>query len=176
MVRRWSGRFLRDRTDEEGAFEIGSVPAGTYFLEISRRGGRRGGSTRMHREQITVHAGMSLERQFYLSTGEISFAIEDAKSGKPLDRARITLVLAAEAGNLEPAKWQDLPSRRRINVRSGKAEAKDLKVGEYLYVVSGRSIVPKVQKVYVGMGGASSPEVVKVEQKEQKKQAKQQGK
>ncbi|MFQ5506494.1 MAG: hypothetical protein ACE5F1_17125, partial [Planctomycetota bacterium] len=173
VARRVSGRFLRDGTNEDGEFEITAVPPGDYRLEIRRSGrGRRGGA--MLRERISVAAGVAFDRQFILNTGGIRFHVTDSESGKQVDRARISLVLAADGRDVAPAKWRELDSHRQVRVRDGMAEALDLGAGFWLYVVSGQGLVEKVRDVEVRSG--DSEERVEVERRAKQASGKTPGK
>lgn len=175
MARRISGRFLRDRTGDDGSFKISSVPPGSYRLEV-RKGGRggfggrggRGGST-LHRLDLILSEGQVFEQNFEIRTGVLELTVTD-KEGKAVERARIELALQSEAAGKKPEEWRRLPSYRRSTARGGKVKVEDIHAGPWVWAVSGNGFSRKTGSVFVASDAA--PASVSVQLEPVKKQEK----
>ena len=159
MLGRFMGRGLTARTDAEGNFEIAKVPSGSYELEVRRSGGGGGGGGRggrgggggssIHSEPIHVTAGGTIIRRVVLSTGALALSLDQEADGKPVTRAAASLVLRVEADGKAPETWRNLPSFRNAQIREGKAEVRDLKVGEWQLRIQGQGIATVESTVFV---------------------------
>jgi hypothetical protein len=172
---RFLGRGLSARTDAEGRFEIDEVPAGSYDLQVRRsggngggrggaggRGGRGGPGGTIHRESVDVVASGTAVRTIVLSTGALALTVATETDDKPLARGNATLVLRSEALGKAPEAWRELPSFRMAQVREGKAEVRDLKVGEWILRVQGQGGTPHEATVFVGQSPEPTPLQVKL--------------
>ena len=176
MLGRFMGRGLTARTDAEGNFEITKVPTGSYELEVRRngggggggpgggRGGRGGGGgSSIHSEPVHVTAGATIIRRVVLSTGALALSLDQEADGKPVARASASLVLRLEANGKAPETWRNLPSFRNAQIRDGKAEVRDLKVGEWQLRIQGQGIATVESTVFVQQ--ATEPTALKLKAK-----------
>lgn len=177
--RRGGRGSLSARTGGDGAFEIRSVPAGVYTLEVLAgssgrgRGGSRGfggrfGASALHREEIQLREGGVYQRQFEFTVSDAVIEVRDAKTGQPASRANVALVLAAEAAGKEPAEWRRLPSLRWARTRDGTAKVENLQPGSYRYNVFGGRIVAKTGEFSVGRGTTKLQVTVEVKPEDPK--------
>ncbi len=162
MMRRMRGATLRGSVNSEALFTIKDVPAGVYSLEVrasrrgrrGERGGRGGGDSALHREEIVVQVGGQVERRVNIFSGGLSLTFTVGKQGNAPSRARASMVLVDEGAGLEASKWRDQPSYQRLNLRAGKVELKDVKVGLYLISVEGTGFEPLNTEISVNAGDA----------------------
>ncbi len=126
------------------------MPPGQYQLEVHSTGGGGGGPRRMgpgsgsgalHSEPITVtRGGPPVERTIEVTTGTLALRVVDA-DGNPVDRARVTLVLAADVPpDSKPSDWRSAASLQRFGLRNGELTAANVPPGAYRFAVEGRDI------------------------------------
>lgn len=170
--------FSDEVSAEDGSFEIESVPPGDYRLEVRPRGGRGGRGRRggaptinlagaggaagaLHGEPLMVRKGQTVERTVQIVTGSIALQLT-GPDGQPLDRVRVSLVRADEAGDNPPDTWQQSPSFVRSVARGGRVEAAHVTPGAWRYFVTAQGHQPVEGRVDVMAGATPAPTQVQL--------------
>ncbi len=166
-------RMLSARVDEQGNFELSSVPPGQYFIEVyaggggGGRGGRGGGpqlrfgggnGAALIRQPISVMAGQTVPQVLSVDTGAVALRFVDTE-GKPVGRARVELVRADESAGVEPAQWRDLPSHYSTGLRNGALEIETAPVGTWKYSMQVGGGQPVLGEILVTPGVTTEAEV-----------------
>ncbi|MFO1052154.1 MAG: hypothetical protein U1F36_08060 [Planctomycetota bacterium] len=153
------GGMLRSSVDAaDGSFKIDSVPSGIYTLEVHERMGRGGGGgprarsdNALYSTAIDIRRGQTLLQQIQISTGSIALAVR-RKDGQDIGRVSVQLVRAAEAGQLPPEQWRELPSYRQMSSRGGDGDLGEFAPDSYAFSISINGTRGLTGQILVGVG------------------------
>jgi hypothetical protein len=148
-------RMFSGRVQDDGSFEITSVPPGAWDLEVVRGGGGgggpggaggggggrggRGGQSALHRQPLQVQAGLESYLVIDVATARVEFTVVPP-AGVETRRLRIVLVDAAEAGDKPPEEWRSLRSAQTLNVQEGATASREVAPAAYRWAVFGGGV------------------------------------